>query len=98
MPKDPASWTLKHPVQHHPLHGGAYNPKTTTIASEVTLAAYEVYAHVYGEQHAMVDMQGRGCRGGFSSGELVAFLYARSFPKAEWSARVDAVFKSMENW
>lgn len=28
-----------------------------------------------------------GCRGGFGIGELVAFLYARSFPQEEWSRR-----------
>jgi hypothetical protein len=25
--------------------------------------------------------------------ELIAFLYARSFPQAEWSSRVDEAFK-----
>ncbi|WP_141695189.1 hypothetical protein [Pseudomonas graminis] len=37
------------------------------------------------------------CRGGFSSGELMAFLYAYPFPKAEWSARVQEAFKGMDN-
>src|SRR5581483_9599274 len=30
----------------------------------------------------------RNCRGGFGVGELVAFLYAHSFPKDEWDKRV----------
>lgn len=73
-----------HPVQCHYRHGMACKART-----EVTLRAYEVYCHVYAEQEAMVT---GGCRGGFSIGELVAFLYARSFPKDEWRVRVDEAF------
>jgi hypothetical protein len=58
----------------------------------VTLRAYEVYCHVHGEQAALVT---GGCRGGFGVGELVAFLYARSFPKAEWSDRVDEALSGL---
>lgn len=63
------------------------------VRTEVTLRAYEVYCALYGEQAAMVTGE---CRGGFGVGELVAFLYAHSFPKAEWRARVDEAFKDME--
>lgn len=59
----------------------------------VAMAAYEVYSKVYGPQEALVT---GGCRGGLSTGEYIAFLYARSFPRAEWSARVDEAFKGME--
>ena len=78
-----------HPVQT-PRHwrGQAYAPKA------VTMAAYEVYCHVYAPQEALVTGE---CRGGFSTGELIAFLYARSFPKAEWGRRVDEAFKGAEN-
>lgn len=69
-----------HPVQTH-------NP-AKTMPEAVVLRAYEVYCHLYGEQPAMVDVA-KGCRGGFSTGELLAFLYARSFPKAEWRDRAD---------
>jgi len=58
------------------------------------MKAYEVYCHVYGEQESMVT---DGCRGGFSAGELIAFLYASSFPKSEWRQRVDEAFKGMES-
>ena len=78
----------RHPVQNHHRRGPGWAPKT------VTMAAYEVYCHVYGPQEAMVT---GGCRGGFSTGELIAFLYARSFPKAEWSTCVDQAFKGAEN-
>jgi hypothetical protein len=62
------------------------------LPESVVLAAYEVYCHVYAPQPAMVDVE-RGCRGGFSVGEIIAFLYARSFPKAEWRWRVDEAFE-----
>jgi hypothetical protein len=67
------------------------------MPSEVTLRAYEVYCHVFGPQPAMVDLAGRDCRGGFGVGELIAFLYARSFPKEEWSKRVDEALKRPED-
>lgn len=58
----------------------------------VTLRAYEVYCHLYGRQEAMVT---GGCRGGFGAGELIAFLYAHSFPKAEWRDRVEEALTGM---
>lgn len=36
------------------------------------------------------------CRGGFGKGELIAFLYARSFPENEWNLRVDEALRGME--
>ena len=76
-----------HPVQTVDHKGGK-------IRTEVTLKAYEVYCHVYGEQEAMITGH---CRGGFATGELIAFLYARSFPKNEWRNRVDEAFKGMKH-
>ncbi|MCP3017983.1 hypothetical protein [Cupriavidus basilensis] len=73
-----------HPVQTtHPVSRA---PKV------VTMRAYEVYCHVYRPQEAMVT---GGCRGGFGPCELMAFLYAHSFPKDEWRARVDEAFRGM---
>jgi hypothetical protein len=66
------------------------------IPEVVALRAYEVYSYVYGAQPALIDLEGRNCRGGFGDGELVAFLYAHSFPKAEWRARVEEAFKGMQ--
>lgn len=78
-----------HPVQtHQQRHGKPVCPQT------VTMRAYEVYCHVYSPQEAMVT---GGCRGGFSTGELIAFLYAHSFPKEEWGRRVDEAFRGAEN-
>lgn len=70
------------PVQVPRLHRAAGIPEP------VYKAAYEVYCHVWGAQPAMVDLD-RGCRGGFTVGEIVCFLYARAFPKSEWRARVE---------
>jgi len=78
-----------HPVQtSRHWRGQAYAPQA------VTLRAYEVYCHVHGPQVAMIT---DGCRGGFSTGELVAFLYAHSFPKSEWRQRVNEAFRGMKN-
>lgn len=78
----------RHPVQRHIKHGG------TECAKTVTMRAYEVYCHLYGEQVRLVT---GGCRGGFSTGELIAFLYARSFPKDEWKVRADECFAGAVN-
>lgn len=76
-----------HPVQIHYERGMAGRART-----EITSRAYEVYCELYGEQEAMVT---GGCRGGFGIGELMAFLYARSFPRSEWRMRVNEAFKGM---
>lgn len=79
-------------VETHPVQVSRNRPGA--IRADVSLAAYEVYCHLYGPQEAMVT---NGCRGGFSSGELIAFLYAKSFPKKEWRRRVDEAFRGMKN-
>ncbi len=77
-----------HPVQWH----GGWPRQTSTVRTEVTLRAYEVYKHLHGEQEALITGE---CRGGFGVGELIAFLYARSFPKAEWRDRANEAFQNM---
>ena len=78
-----------HPIQVHRTGGRprAQAPKF------VTMAAYEVYCHVFSPQEALIT---GGCRGGFEIGELIAFLYARSFPKAEWSARFEEACRGLQ--
>jgi hypothetical protein len=76
-----------HPVQTNYRVRGAQAPQT------VTMRAYEVYCELYGKQEAMVT---GGCRGGFGAGELIAFLYAHSFPKAEWRQRADEAFRGLK--
>ena len=79
----------QHPVQTHRGHRGGGKART-----EVTMRAYEVYCHVHQPQEALIT---GGCRGGFSTGELIAFLYAHSFPKEEWRKRTAEAFEGMEN-
>lgn len=85
---------FKHPEIHPVQKPLAREPGL--VGSLVTQRAYEVYCHVHGEQPALMDLIGRNCRGGFGVGELIAFLYARSFPKSEWRARVDEAFEGMQ--
>lgn len=76
-----------HPVQTAD-HKGGRAPQV------VTMRAYEVYCHVYAPQKALVTGD---CRGGFSTGELIAYLYARSFPREQWEARMEEAFRGMVN-
>lgn len=80
-----------HPVQYDRRNSN----RQARIGTEVTLAAYEVYCVVHDPQRALIEGD---CRGGFGVCELIAFLYARSFPKSEWKMRVDEAFKGMENF
>lgn len=83
-----------HPVQVHSRRGQQTPDRPRSQAPvAVTMRAYEVYCHLYGPQEALVT---GWCRGGFGVGELVAFLYARSFPKEEWRVRVDEAFRSLD--
>ena len=80
-------------IETHPVQLPYRCPDKAMCPKVVTMAAYEVYCHVYGPQEAMVT---GSCRGGFSVGELIAFLYARSFPKEQWHKRVDEACRGMK--
>lgn len=76
-----------HPVVVH------YRPHRDAVApAVVTRRAYEVYHDLYPSQ----TLERLNERGGFGVDELVAFLYAYSFPKEEWSKRVQEAFHGME--
>lgn len=81
-------------IETHPVQTARHERGPARAPTAVTMAAYEVYCHVYAPQEAMVTGE---CRGGFSTGELIAFLYARSFPKTEWRARVKEAQRGAEN-
>ena len=76
-----------HPIQTVDNKGGR-------LRTEVTLKAYEVYCHVFAPQEDLIT---GNCRGGFSTGELIAFLYAGTFPKEEWRKRVNEAFEGMSH-
>mgnify|MGYP001558145458 CR=1 FL=1 len=81
-------------IETHPVQVPYRKPDKATVCPQVvTMAAYEVYCHIYGPQEALVT---GGCRGGFSVEELVACLYARSFPKDQWRVRVEQAFRGMK--
>jgi len=79
---------LTHPVQRY---SGPQWAKACCPAV-VTMAAYEVYCHVFSPQSALITGT---CRGGFGTGELIAFLYARAFPMNEWRQRFAEATKGM---
>lgn len=80
-------------IQVHPVQVRTGYPERQAVAPQVvTMRAYEVYCHVYSPQEAIIT---GNCRGGFSAGELIAFLYAHSFPKEEWRMRFDEAFQGM---
>jgi len=79
-------------METHPVQ--TVNHKSGKLRTEITLRAYEVYSHVFSPQEALITGH---CRGGFSTGELIAFLYARTFPKEEWRERVNEAFHGMEH-
>ena len=81
--------TEQHPVQTYRGRNGGGR-----VRKEVSLRAYEVYCHVFQPQEALVT---GNCRGGFGASELIALLYARSFPKEEWRQRFDEALTGMEN-
>lgn len=78
--------------RYHPVQP-TLNRRKAFVPEAVALAAYDVYSHIYSPQPAMIDVA-RGCRGGFSEREMIAFLYARQFPKSEWSRRVEEALRT----
>jgi len=72
----------------------AWNREQGKIPESIHMMAYEVYCEVHQPQLALIEGH---CRGGFGMGELVAFLYAHSFPKEEWNDRVNEAFGGIEN-
>lgn len=47
---------------------------TGGIPWDMHLRAYDAYSKRWGAQPAMIDLEGRGCRGGFSVDELDDFI------------------------
>ena len=64
-----------------------------TISKAMMERAYEVYIHLYGKSQSLERMNERG---GLSVGEVMAFLYAHSYPQSEWRERSHEGFKDMD--
>lgn len=67
--------------------------RSARVSEAVTRRAYEVYCHVYRPQPRLVE---GNCRGGFGAFELIALLYAHSFPREEWAKREKEAYEGME--
>jgi hypothetical protein len=78
-----------HPVQN--TH--KYRTEPLQVPAAVAMKAYEVYSKVYSPQESLIT---GNCRGGFGVGELIAYLYASSFPQEEWDGRVEEAFNGMK--
>lgn len=85
---------MSNEIETHPVQANRYRERTGRVPTVVSLKAYEVYRVVHGEQKALITGD---CRGGFGTGELIAFLYAASFPKDEWAKRADEAFNGMKD-
>jgi hypothetical protein len=83
---------MEEPIATHPVQ--TVDRKGGRCPQVVTLAAYEVYSSVHSPQGALIE---GNCRGGFGTGELIAFLYAKAFPKSEWSVRYHEAIKGMSH-
>ena len=82
---------MQHKLLRHPVQTPRY--RSGTLNSEVTARAYEVYEHLYGGRQTLARLNERG---GLSVGEVIALLYARTYPKEEWRDRESLAFKLME--
>lgn len=58
------------------------------LPAAVTARAYDVYYHLYPGQ----TLERINERGGLGVIEVIAFLYAHSFPREEWNRRAQEVF------
>lgn len=74
-----------------PMQVGARHP-SGSVPRDIHLRAYEVYAHTWGEQKVLTE---GWCRGGFGVSEIIVYLYAATFPRADWHRIVDEAFASM---
>lgn len=82
-----------YPDALHPVQKPARREQSK-ISSKVTLAAYEVYSHIFQPQLAIIT---GNCRGGFTAGELICLLYARNFPKSDWKTRFHEAMEGLVN-
>ena len=78
-------------IETHPVQ--TVDGKRGRCPKSVTMRAYEVYCEVFSPQEAIITGD---CRGGFHTSELIAYLYARSFPKSEWKQRYKEAINGAE--
>lgn len=82
---------MSEPVTVSAQIGERHRGKPGRVPDVVARMAYEVYHHMYpGQTYERLHE-----RGGFGVGELIGFLYARNFPKAEWDARFEEAIRGI---
>ncbi len=85
----PEHMLLRAPVQGY--QGG--------IPWPIHLESYDAYCKRYGPQIALIDLKGRGCRGGFGDSELDEFIpgwRARVSPITEMQQRVISLVHELD--
>jgi len=70
-----------------PLCGGLAS--SPCLPSNVAATAWEVYCHIYGAEAGVFDPEQPQ-----EIGSLIACLYAHSYPRNEWAARVVECLKT----
>lgn len=80
-------------IETHPVRVARRRTTPPLCPALVTARAYEVYRHLHGDDQDLAELNRRG---GFGAGELIAFLYAATFPKEEWRKRVDEALAGMQ--
>ena len=61
-------------AQHTPEKMAPVQGYTPGIPWSLHLEAYDVYSRKWAPQPALIDLEGRGCRGGFTTSELDEFI------------------------
>lgn len=79
-------------IQVHPVQINTGYGRRGLMPAVVTRKAFEVYDYI----HYGTTLTRMNERGGFSTGEIIAFLYARQFPRQEWSKRVTEALVGMD--
>jgi len=82
-------------IKVHPVQRSRCLDRERSVCPQVvTMKAYEVYCSINSPQEALITGD---CRGGFGIGELIALLYARSFPEKEWKTRFHEALAGAKN-
>lgn len=65
---------MTHESKHTPEKIAPVQGYSAGIPWSMHLRAYDAYCKRYGPQQALIDLEGRNCRGGFGVGELDMFI------------------------
>lgn len=66
-----------------------------SMPEQIVKKAYDVYSNLYNNRQTLEALNNRG---GFHIIELLAFLYAASFPKELWREKVDEALMAQSSF